>query len=148
MHHHPRSSRCLARSGNCFGDDRPRRTAPPRVCPIRHDAVLSVSRRPLPASRWLRFRFARRADFHLVINCANSALWFYETCRHPRTARVHLSMAASAIKTKADKNCYLCRPCEPAKRLSSLLVIPCPAWSLPVFAVTASLSLVCFQSPI
>ena len=26
MHHHPRSPRCLARSGNCFGDDRPRRT--------------------------------------------------------------------------------------------------------------------------
>ena len=103
--------------GNCFGVDRPRRTAPPRVCPIRHDAVLSVSRRPLPASRWLRFRFARRADFHLVIDrappparagsadardnlvidCATSALWFYETCRRPRTARVRLPMAASAV---------------------------------------------------
>ena len=50
MHHHPRSSRCLARSGNCFGDDRPRRTAPPRVCRpwTRRRAFASLSQRALP----------------------------------------------------------------------------------------------------
>ena len=34
---------------------------------------------------------------NLVIDCATSALWFYETCRRLRTARVRLPMAASAV---------------------------------------------------
>ena len=46
---------------------------------------------------------------NLVIDCANSALWFYETCRRLRTARVRLSMAASAVKTKTGEDCYLRR---------------------------------------
>ena len=54
--------------GNCCGVDRPQRAASPRVCRPRHDAVLSISRSSRPRS--LRFRFARRADFHLVIDRA------------------------------------------------------------------------------
>ena len=52
----------------CCGISRPRRAAPPRVCRPRHDAVLSISRSSRPRSS--RFRFARRADFHLVIDRA------------------------------------------------------------------------------
>ena len=50
MHHHPRPSRCLARSNNCFGDDRPRRAAPPRVCRpwTRRRAFASLSQRARP----------------------------------------------------------------------------------------------------
>ena len=34
-----------------------------------------------------------------MIDCVNSALWGYETIRRPRTARVRLPMATSAVRT-------------------------------------------------
>ena len=106
--------------GNCFGVDRPRRAAPPRVCRPRHDALLSISRSSLalapdgfvfalPAkqtstsSSIARMPPARAGNAdtrdNLVFDCVDSALFGNETIRRPRTARVRLPMATSAVRT-------------------------------------------------
>ena len=106
--------------GNCFGVDRPRRAAPPRVCRPRHDAVLSISRSSLslapdgyvfalPAERAstsssiARMPPARAGNAdtrdNLVFDRVDSALFGNETSRRPRTARVRLPMATSAVRT-------------------------------------------------
>ena len=104
----------------CFGVDRPRRAAPPRVCRPRHDAVLSISRSSLalapdgyvfalPAERTSTSSLIARmpparagnADTrdNLVFDRVDSALFGNETSRRPRTARVRLPMATSAVRT-------------------------------------------------
>ena len=110
--------------GNCFGVDRPRRAAPPRVCRPRHDALLSISRSSLalapdgfvfalPAkqtstsSSIARMPPARAGNAdtrdNLVFDCVDSALLGNETSRRPRTARVRLSMATSAVRTSEQR---------------------------------------------